>query len=67
MADITNKRIIYPDGEGGVAILVPTLECPSIERLAQDVPVGVSTYTVVDVSGISSDRSYRNAWTYEED
>ena len=66
MADIT-KRIIYPNDEGGVSIVVPspntTLSLAEIE--ARVVPTGKSRQTV-DVSEIPSDRTYRDAWTYEE-
>jgi len=63
---VYNKRIIYDNGEGGVAIVVPSPSCPSIDRLIQDVPAG-RKYQVVDVNNIPSDRTFRNAWTYEED
>lgn len=62
---VYNKRVIYPNEEGGVAILVPSPECPSIDRLIQDVPTG-KPYQVLDVSEVPDDRTYRNAWTYEE-
>ena len=66
MADIT-KRIIYPNDEGGVSIVVPspntTLSLAEIE--ARVVPTGKSRQTV-DVTDIPSDRTYRDAWTYEE-
>ena len=63
---VYNKRIIYDNGEGGVSIIVPSPSCPSIDRLIQDVPAG-RKYQVVDVNNIPSDRTFRNAWTYEED
>ncbi len=66
MADIT-KRIIYPNDEGGVSIVVPspntTLSLAEIE--ARVVPTGKSRQTV-DVTDIPTDRTYRDAWTYEE-
>ena len=66
MADIT-KRIIYPNDEGGVSIVVPspntTLSLAEIE--ARVVPTGKSRQTV-DVTDIPTDRAYRDAWTYEE-
>ena len=40
--------------------------CPSLDRLAQDVPAG-RPYQVIDVSQVPSDRTFRNAWIYEED
>tara|TARA_R100001463_G_scaffold38142_2_gene81910 strand:+ start:190 stop:402 length:213 start_codon:yes stop_codon:yes gene_type:complete len=63
---VYNKRIIYDNGEGGVSIIVPSPSCPSIDRLIQDVPAG-RKYQVVDISDIPDDRTFRNAWTYEED
>lgn len=63
--DVTNYRVIYPNDEGGVCILVPSPSCPSIDRLVQDVPYG-KAYQVVPVSAIPEDRTYRNAWTFDE-
>lgn len=62
----TNKRIIFPNDEGGVSILVPSPNCTlSLQELvAKDVPTG-KPYQIVDVDDIPSDREYRNAWTYE--
>lgn len=64
-----NQRIIYPTDEGGVAILIPTVEylaTHTIEELAaKDVPEG-KPYKIVDVSDIPSDRTFRDAWEYQE-
>lgn len=64
-----NQRIIYPTDEGGVAILIPTpeyLETHTIEELAaKDVPAG-KPYKIVDVADIPTDRTFRNAWEYQE-
>lgn len=64
-----NQRVIYPTDEGGVAILIPTpeyLETHTIEELAaKDVPAG-KPYKIVDVSDIPSDRTFRDAWEYQE-
>lgn len=62
-----NKRIIYPNTDGGVSIVVPAPDCGlTIEEIAaKDVPAGVS-YRIVDVSDIPSDRTFRNAWEYVE-
>jgi len=63
---MNTKRIIYPN-EGGVTILTPspnwrgTLE----ELAAKDVPAG-KPYKIVDGSKIPSDRTFRNAWEYQE-
>ncbi len=58
-----NSRIIYPNDEGGVAVIVPAPECGlTIEEIAaKDVPAG-KEYKIVDVSDIPSDRTFRNAW-----
>lgn len=62
-----NQRIIYPNDEGGVSIIVPAPECGlTIEEIAaKDVPAG-KPYKIVDVSDIPSDRTFRNAWEYTE-
>jgi len=64
-----NQRIIYPTDDGGVAIIIPTpeyLETHTIEELAaKDVPEG-KPYKIVDVTDIPEDRTFRNAWEYQE-
>lgn len=62
-----DKRIIYPTDDGGVAIIVPAPGTGlTIEQIAQkDVPAG-KPYQIVDAAGVPDDRTYRNAWTYEE-
>jgi hypothetical protein len=62
-----NQRIIYPTDDGGVAIIIPAPECGlTIEEIAQkDVPEG-KPYKIVDVSDIPTDRTFRNAWEYQE-
>lgn len=74
-------RIIFPNDEGGVSVIIPAPECGlSIEEIAaKDVPpivvrgpdgsVASSTprpYKIVDVSDIPEDRTFRSAWTYQE-
>jgi hypothetical protein len=63
------NRIIYPNDEGGVSIIVPApeaLETMTIEEIAaKDVPAG-KPFKIVDVSEIPSDRTFRNAWEYSE-
>jgi hypothetical protein len=60
-----NKRIIYPNDDGGVSIIIPSPDCGlSIEEIAvKDVPKGKS-YKIVDASDIPTDRTFRNAWEY---
>lgn len=60
-----NKRIVYQNDEGGISIIVPA-ECGlTIEEIAaKDVPAG-KAYNIVDVSEIPTDRTFRDAWTWE--
>jgi hypothetical protein len=64
-----NQRIIYPTDEGGVAIIIPAseaLDTMTIEEIAaKDVPAG-KPFKIVDVTDIPSDRTFRNAWEYQE-
>ena len=60
-----NQRIIYPKDDGGVAVIVPADCGLTIEEIAaKDVPSG-KPYEIVDVADIPSDRTFRNAWTWE--
>lgn len=63
-----DKRIIYPNDDGGVSILIPTpeyLEDHTIEELAaKDVPAG-KPFKIVDAADIPSDRTFRDAWEYQ--
>ena len=63
------KRIIFETQDGGVGIIIPTQEylaTHTIEELAaKDVPVN-TPYKIVDASEIPSDRTFRNAWEYQE-
>ena len=60
-----NQRIIFPNDEGGVSVIIPAAECGlSIEEIAaKDVPEG-KPYKIVDVTEIPSDRTFRGAWEY---
>ena len=61
-----NQRIIYPTDDGGVAVIVPSSNCGlTIEQIAaKDVPAG-KPFEIVDVADIPSDRTFRNAWTWQ--
>jgi len=61
------KLIIYPNDNGGVCILTPAPECGlSLQEIAaKDVPAG-KPYKIVDGSDIPTDRTFRNAWEYQE-
>lgn len=62
---MSEKRIIYPTDDGGVAIIVPAPNCGlSIEEIARkDVPLG-KPFKIVDVVDIPDDRTFRNAWEF---
>lgn len=61
-----NKRIIYQNDAGGVAVIIPCDCGLTIEQIAaKDVPTG-KPYKIVDVADIPSDRSQRDAWTVSE-
>ena len=69
-------KIVYSQDNGIAAVIIPcgvgqeinpdTGEFFTMEEIAKkDVPTG-KKYKIVDVSGISSDRSFRDAWTVDE-
>ena len=62
-----SKRIIYNQDNGIVAIIVPNEKYNlSVEAIAKkDVPSG-KKYKIADVSEVSSDRTFRNAWEIDE-
>jgi hypothetical protein len=64
---MSDKRIIYKNTDGSVGIIVPIIESGlTVEQIAKkDVPTGLN-YKIVDVSEISSDRTFRDAWTIDE-
>ena len=61
------KRIIYPNDEGGVSIIVPAANCGlTVEQIAmKDVPAG-KPYKIIDILEVPSDRTFRAAWEYQE-
>jgi hypothetical protein len=63
---MSDKRIIFPNDEGGVSVIVPSDNCGlTIEQIAaKDVPAG-TPFEIVDVSEIPSDRTFRGAWTWQ--
>lgn len=73
LSDVT-KRIIFKNGEGGIAISTPSpefLENHTIEDVAKTLPVGVK-YKIVDlndaeVHAFLSDRTFRDAWDIDEE
>ena len=63
----SEKRIMYKSSDGSVRIIVPADNIDmTVEEIAQkDVPTGVK-YKIVNVSEISPDRTFRNAWDIDE-
>ena len=60
-----DKRIIYKNTDGSISIIIPANCGLTVEQIAKkDVPTGLS-YKIVNVSDISSDRTFRNAWTID--
>ncbi len=61
------QRIIYPTDEGGVAVIVPAPECGlTIEEIAaKDVPAG-KPFKIINTEDVPTDRTYRDAWEYQE-
>jgi len=61
-----DQRIIYQNGEGGVAIIIPCDCGLTIEELAaKDVPAG-KPYKIVDVADVPTDRTFRDAWVMDK-
>ena len=54
-----NQRIIFPNDNGGVSIIIPA---ESVELAMKDIPSG-KPYLIVDAADIPTDREFRNAWT----
>ena len=63
----SDKRIVYIQDDGIVAIVVPSHNCGlTVEEIqAKDVPSGKTSY-IIDATDVPSDRTFRNAWTYTE-
>ena len=61
----SDKKIVYIDDDGNVAILTPTDNCGlTVEEIqAKDVPAGKTSY-IIDASDIPTDKDFRDAWTY---
>jgi hypothetical protein len=60
-----DKRIVYKNDDGTISIIVPADCGLTVEEIAaKDVPSG-KEYHIVDKSEIPSDRTFRNAWTWE--
>ena len=53
------SKIVYTNSDGTIAIVHPI---GSIANGLRAIPVGISTYTIVDDSIIPSDRTFRASW-----
>lgn len=64
---MSDKRIIYKNTDDTISIIVPIVESGfTVEQIAKkDVPTGLK-YKIIDVSEISSDRTFRDAWIIDE-
>ena len=61
-----NQSISYPNDDGGVSIIIPANCGLTIEEIAaKSVPQG-KPYKIVNVADIPTDRTFRNAWEYQE-
>jgi len=61
-----DKRVIYPNDEGGVTVLIPaSCRLTLAEIISKDVPPG-KPYKVIDKSDLPTDRMFRDAWEYVE-
>lgn len=57
-----NKRVLYPQESGVLAVITPVDEQLTVEDIAKkDVPAGVP-YLIVDESAVPADRIFREAW-----
>ena len=63
----SDKRIVYIQDNGIVAIVIPSDDCglTGEEIQAKDVPDGKTSY-IINATDVPSDRSFRNAWTFTE-
>jgi hypothetical protein len=59
-----NYCIVYPAIDGSVSIIFPTGELSIEEIAAKDVPTGMP-YTIMNVTDIPEDRTFRDAWEYQ--
>lgn len=58
---MSNYRIIYPNDNNGIAIIVPVAGISQSQALSA-VPAG-KPYLIVDESVFPEDRTFRDAWT----
>ena len=54
------SKIIYTQSNGTIAVIHPV--SGNASDAIKDVPVGISTYSIVEDSVIPTDRSFRDSW-----
>lgn len=59
-----DQRIIYPNDEGGVVVVIPADCGKTMEEIAARVVPTGKPFKIVDVKDLPSDRMFRNAWEY---
>lgn len=61
------QRIIYPNDSGGVAVVIPVLDCGlTIEEIAaKDIPQG-RPWRIIDADDIPKDEHFWDSWEYSE-
>lgn len=57
---MTTYRIIYPNDNDGIAVVIPAPGIEETEAL-RAVPTG-KPYLILDVTDLPSDRTFRDAW-----
>ena len=63
---MSDKRIIYPTDDGGVAVIIPADCGLTIDEIAaKDVPEG-KPFKIVNTADILEDRTFRNAWEFSK-
>lgn len=55
------KRILYPQENNLVAVVIPTGEIPVEEVARKDVPAG-TPYLIVEAADLPQDPTFRDAW-----
>lgn len=63
------KKIIYKNDQGGVAIFHPSPEAVAkygLEKIAGAVVPSGKPYKIIDAVDLPADRSMRDAWTVDE-
>ena len=55
------SRILFPNPEGGISVIIPTGELLIEDVCQKDVPAG-TPYLIVEDDVIPSDRTFRDAW-----